>query len=1003
MMSRALRSTIFCFLSILLLTAAFSPAYGGGGAERDLVRADALINNKEYEEAMQLLTNFARRNPDRFDLAHSRLHRIFMIREDFNRTSEELINTVINDPENDGKINDLTTHLYSLEKEDSPILVNFLARYREVARLNENRYDLRSLLARGREFMNRGDIAGAMQTYADGMSFMRDEFFAGDFGEAIDNEVRRETERVNSALAVFQQASLQMQTISAEYVRAVNAGELTRIPEIYRRLASAMDRFIQTRQNIYTAANSFDRILRNIRASGFEISSRNHLSMLSVIIRGRTEENTPEGMLGAFETVWDNTIGSCINAIIAAMERTNAASIAHFKAGEYPAAAAALNRTENYFNLAAPFFDRSLQFFRGAAYPAIVLNGNTIIARDIPPYTKLMALNEAGNLLRQAANTAARHNFNNTSFVRWQEGSINADMALNNERQQRTALSPLMREIDSILTRGGQINREIRAHHEAEHMPNTLAAIETLRNKFNEEDNLAIQRYFIIANLSLQNSIIARRAEMERGRNFLNGETRTNVDGVVTVFRYPSEALAVFTPMLAAMTAELENGNALLARHRNEQRTMTTNEEVSNWYSIYQSNVNELTVLRNQGIELAEAARLRSTQAEAYRIEGNRLLREAQVSFQRQDFETARDRVQRASDRIALSLEIQESAALRAAWDTQVLNLGHEITRVENEQVITDVRSLLNSARTSYFAGDFQQAEDSLIRARNRWRVTNSGENEEVLYWLGIIRTALFASSGRVIPPTAPLFAEMSQLLSQAQRRYEEGVRYMNEGRRTQGLARFNEAQQLAREVKLIFPLNQEAGLLELRIERFMDPVTFNASFEQRLRTAIAGTRQRSIESFADLQNLAEINPGYPNIRAIITQAEIDMGFRQPPPSPANIARSRDLTAYANRILNGNVTALFETALAQTDEAIALNPQNTEATRIKDRLLSRMSVPGAIVLAIDDEEIYQRAMRELQAGNNLVANALVERLMRRPENRNITKLVELQRRIQLVL
>jgi tetratricopeptide (TPR) repeat protein len=124
------------------------------------------------------------------------------------------------------------------------------------------------------------------------------------------------------------------------------------------------------------------------------------------------------------------------------------------------------------------------------------------------------------------------------------------------------------------------------------------------------------------------------------------------------------------------------------------------------------------------------------------------------------------------------------------------------------------------------------------------------------------------------------------------------------------------------------------------------------------------------------------------------------MGYRPPPPNPANIARSRELTTSANRILEGNITAQYEVALAQINEAITLNPDNAEAARVKDRLLYRMSVPGAIVLSSQDEDDYQRAMREFQAGNNLVAMALVERLMQNPRNRNITKLIELQRRIQ---
>jgi tetratricopeptide (TPR) repeat protein len=93
----------------------------------------------------------------------------------------------------------------------------------------------------------------------------------------------------------------------------------------------------------------------------------------------------------------------------------------------------------------------------------------------------------------------------------------------------------------------------------------------------------------------------------------------------------------------------------------------------------------------------------------------------------------------------------------------------------------------------------------------------------------------------------------------------------------------------------------------------------------------------------------------------------------------------------------------YEVALEQINEAIRLNPDNAAAARVKDRLLNRMSVPGAIVLTREDEEDYQRAMRELQAGNNLVAFALVERLMQNPRNRNITKLIELQRRIQSVI
>jgi len=213
-------------------------------------------------------------------------------------------------------------------------------------------------------------------------------------------------------------------------------------------------------------------------------------------------------------------------------------------------------------------------------------------------------------------------------------------------------------------------------------------------------------------------------------------------------------------------------------------------------------------------------------------------------------------------------------------------------------------------------------------------------------------------------------------------------------------MTRFDEARQLTREVRLVFPFNQEAGLLDLRIEQFLDPVAFNAGFEQRLNAARAGTRQQSIVAFADLLALAEINPNYPNMRNIIIQAEIDMGIRLPAPNPADVAQSRDLTAAARRIADANLVAQYEIAMTQLDQAIRLNPNNTEALQVRDVLLQRLNLPGAMVLTREDELLYSEAERQHLAGNNLAAYAILQRLMGNPRNRNVEKLARLYDRVR---
>jgi tetratricopeptide (TPR) repeat protein len=998
----ARRPFIFIFFACFWLIFALAPAFGGGGRDPDLLRADELIEKKEYDEAIMLLAEYSRGSQDRFDRAQVRLRRIFALREEFNRTADELILTLLDNPDDSEKILVLTRRLYALENERSPLLANFVSRTRDIAEFNVSRNRLRNILERGREFLDRGDHISALQTYSGGMDLMRDEFFAAGYGAAIENEVLFETERINSMLASYREASAPVGTIAAEMARAVNTGNLAAISDLNGRLVPAVNRFIRLKSELVSAVNAIDKTLEGIRAADPEMGDRNHLSFLSRIIHGRPGEDIQEGMLGAFDLHWKNTVGVCLDAIASYIERTHVSALAAFNAGEYSSAAAMLNGIERYANLSPPFFERQLQFHEDKKEQTVTLFGNSVLNQDIPIYLKIKALQESNAMLVQAANVPVPQNIDRSALADWRAGRLGINEAVERELRTRAALDVTQNQFDEIITKGGQTDTEINSRYQTAYVRNTLDAIEKRRSGVVSEQMLSAQRYYEISYNDLQNRLSSRREELARGRSFLEGQSRVNDAGVAVVYRYPAEAQAEFTAMFSAISADLERGASIMTRHRNEPLQISSNADVSRFRTGSQTVIDELNSLRTQGLALAETARGQTALAETHRQEGERLLREAQAAFQRQNYEAARERIQRASERFTNSLEIQESASVRQSWDSQLVSLGQAISQAENETVIVEVRNMLNNARNLFFAGNFQQAEDNLIRARNRWNVTNVDDNEEVILWLGIVRNAMSANSGREISPTAPLYPEMSQLLSQAQKNYEEGVLMINAGQRALGLAKFEEARQLTREVRLIFPVNQKAGILELRMEQFTDPAAFTASFEQRLNTARTGTRQRSIEAFADLQNLAEINPRYPNMRGILTQAEIDMGIRPPPPNPADIARSRELAASASRILEGNIATQYEVALTQINEAISLNPDNAEAARIKDRLLNRMSVPGAIVLTREDEEDYQRAMRELQAGNNLVAFALVERLMQNPRNRNITKLIELQRRIQSV-
>ncbi|MDR0643045.1 MAG: hypothetical protein LBG07_11370 [Treponema sp.] len=468
------------------------------------------------------------------------------------------------------------------------------------------------------------------------------------------------------------------------------------------------------------------------------------------------------------------------------------------------------------------------------------------------------------------------------------------------------------------------------------------------------------------------------------------------------VYHYSREALAVFTELNGELAEDLAYAEDFFTRYGEDQQKIQVSAELGALSSSIGSILEELNGILRRGTEGAALAEEMIGQAETFRDQGDRYYQEAGEKLRRGDFAGARNSIQGAAERYSRALALQEFPSLREEWDTRMLALGQEIGQRENEAVVKDTRDAINQVRTEYLAGNFQQAENLLLRGQNQWMRTNGDENPEIRYWLSMVRDAISLRSGKEIPVTAPLFAEMGQYLSDARGDYEEGAALIRAGRRDEGLARFTNAREHIRKVKFVFPENQEAGMLELMMDQMADPELFTASFQRRFNEALGGIKRHSTEAFGELQNLVKINPSYPGIAAALSQAEIDMGYRPAPPDPEKLRRSAGLTEAARSIVDANDRQHFEAALRQLNEALSLDPNNTQAMGLKDLVQTRMGAGNAVLSSADEGE-YQRAVRELQRGNTLISMAIVEQLLRNPRNRGSTRVRELQRRIQSFL
>jgi hypothetical protein len=78
--------------------------HAGGRKEPNLNRADGLILEKQYDEAIRILSGFAQINPERFSDAQNRLKRIYQVRDEFNAIADMLLDELVLEDPDSGKV-----------------------------------------------------------------------------------------------------------------------------------------------------------------------------------------------------------------------------------------------------------------------------------------------------------------------------------------------------------------------------------------------------------------------------------------------------------------------------------------------------------------------------------------------------------------------------------------------------------------------------------------------------------------------------------------------------------------------------------------------------------------------------------------------------------------------------------------------------------------------------------------------------------------------------------
>ncbi|MCK7506531.1 MAG: hypothetical protein MZV70_22395 [Desulfobacterales bacterium] len=349
------------------------------------------------------------------------------------------------------------------------------------------------------------------------------------------------------------------------------------------------------------------------------------------------------------------------------------------------------------------------------------------------------------------------------------------------------------------------------------------------------------------------------------------------------------------------------------------------------------------------GTALAAAARDRQSQAQSNRLEADRRLAEARAALAGRTSTPPRNVLNGPGSGTWRPCPSRRIRPCGPAATSDLQALGIQIVRAENDRVVRDTRRLLTEGKAFYNAGDFARAEEALLQARARWKVTHTDEPEpEVENWLRLVQTALSVKTGRDIPQTAPLYPEMSQLLSLGPKEFRGGPggAGAGQGQRPAVLRRGQKAYRRGQAGLPPEPGSPGAGTADQpglgpgRLQPGVCPAGDPGPGQDRRPAGTGDRLQRPSGSPDDRPGGTQ--PGGPD------RAPGDPD--RPAPTPAGPEGPGGGPHPDRRGLSGSGTpgtiGQFSIALARLNQALQLDPNNQSASSLKDRILTYVGGDG---------------------------------------------------------
>lgn len=973
-----------------------------GGSEDPIAEAGSLVDEGRLNEAMLVLEDAVRKNPDLIEESERVMDRIRTQRAAYNEEFEQLIENLINSPEEIERTLSIIDRMEELDEFPNERVVEQVTQARIIAQLAFDRDRAQTIMEQAAELIAASRYADAVELYLSGFDLQRPRFEEREYGNIFTNRVEdaRSAVRINAEAFLVTSEEYRAGVVSLENAAADDAVDtFSNLIAEYRNVSGR----ISTRLgNVRESAAVLAEQLEQVASIDPEDPVDWHIRLLRQFAVGRPDVDDTEGIAGALQTALTRSRFELARTFAARADSLIARGVEAAGQRDWQTAAAALETARAQadaglrLSLTGTGVMADLSFEEAVAGLPAALDSL---------YADEHVRREAAVARRELALTMADVDANRVPLEETEDLTVLTD--------SKTALAARVDELREALAvwrqtveTYGVLPDAQMSGRAARYMDTTETALSDREAEVVEYEVSTLDRAAGLRYETFTGRFDTGREEYRTGIELLEGvdevvePAEEGEDEVTVTYRYPDRALEAFLGAqddLAALRADVV---AVLESYQAEEPYVLSDERIVERIADVENLIAEIDELSNQVASRITSARDQIARAQELRAEGDSLVAQTRQAINQLQVERARELWESARQRYFESLELQQDAAFREQSDQLISTLGTDIQEARNRRIVQEVRQRIDRADTLYQQENYQDSFELLTDARDLWQQTNVEPNPEIERLLRFVNAALNLENTRTLAETEPLYPVLSSYLNLARQDFNEAqTTLQQQGQNGNTRTLLARAEENVDNVTAVRPYNWEARILKLRILRLQDSENFDAVFRRRFEDAVEQKETDPQEALTAFETLAAIDPDFPGLQDQIVELEIELGIRPDPVTQAQIAESNQLLSQAQQIAAGAGEAQRQAAISLLEEAVTLNPENREAQILLDRLRIQTGGQATVALSSAEEQQFRRAETLFIQDNVAQAYAIVQQLLQDEQNQLYPPLLDLEERI----